>query len=235
MNRSGFTLGIEISGTRGSVALLPPGDSASAHEELFEKGMIQGVALAPTVKELLDRAGIKAMDLSLIAVGVGPGSYTGVRVGVAFAKTLAVTTDVPIVGVSSLDAIAGNAPADCGGVIAARDARRRTLYVATYVSAAGGVRPDRPLALLPLDGIADQLPADALVLGDAITDFGEHLSGNGRTFGDPELWHAGALTVARLGRESGGEPTRESAHELAPIYLRRSEAEEKWAERERGR
>ncbi len=235
MRKSGVTLGIDTSGTRGSVAILPPegtarGRTGAAIEECFSKGMIHGVALAPTVKKLLDRAGLAPRNLSLIAVGIGPGSYTGVRVGVAFAKTLALTAGVELVGVSSLDAIARNAPLGCGPVVSARDARRETLYIATYVSTGTGVRPDRPLALLPLLGIADLLPAGALVLGDAIPDFGDHLSGDGRTFGDPELWHAGALTVARLGRESSDRLKPGSVHELAPIYLRRSEAEEKWAE-----
>jgi len=236
VRQSGVTLGIDTSGNRGSVAILPPdGGAGAVIEECFSKGMIHGVALAPTVKQLLDRAGVAPRDLSLIAVGIGPGSYTGVRVGIAFAKTLAFTAGVELVGVSSLDAIAGNAPPGCGPVIVARDARRETLYIATYSSTESGLQPDRPLALLPLKGLADLLPADALVLGDAIPDFGDHLSGDGRTFGDPELWHAGALTVARLGRESSDRLTSDGVHELAPIYLRRSEAEEKWAELERDR
>lgn len=228
-----FALGIETSGSRGSVAILPSGATGPAFEECFSSGMIHGVALAPTVAELLRRAGTSARDLALIAVGLGPGSYTGVRVGVAFAKTLAFTTGVPLVGVSSLDAIARNAPPGCGPVVCARDARRETLYVSTYHSTENGIVPDRPLALLPLADIGRHLPDGALVLGDAAMQFADHLSGSGRTIGDPELGHAGATAIARLGLDSGKRLTPEEVHELAPLYLRRSEAEERWAELEK--
>jgi tRNA threonylcarbamoyladenosine biosynthesis protein TsaB len=223
-----FTLGIDTSGTTGSVALRGPEVDL---EESFSEGMIHGVALAPAVAALLERAGIAAGDLGLVAVGVGPGSYTGVRVGVAFAKTLAFTTGTPLVGISSFDAIARNAPAGCGPVVCARDARRETLYVATYDSRADGVVPVRPLALRPRGGIAAELPAGALVLGDALSRFADSLSGGGRQLGEPSLWHARAAVVARLGAESNERLDAASAHELAPVYLRRSEAEERWAER----
>jgi tRNA threonylcarbamoyladenosine biosynthesis protein TsaB len=230
---AGITLGIDTSGTRGSVALYAPGDEAQSRETIFTDGLIHGVALAPAVKELLDGAGLKATDLELVAVGLGPGSYTGVRVGVSFAKALAFAAGLPAIGVSSLDAMAHNAPSGTS-VVCTRDARRGTLYVASFDEGPEHLEPAGPICLVKLEDLGLVLPENALVLGDAIEDFADHLSGGGRTFGEPELWHASALTVARLGYHGfrSGSPT--DPHELAPIYLRRSEAEERWEEREQG-
>jgi len=212
-------LGIDTSGRTGSVGLT----GAAPSEERFEEGMIHGVAVAPGVDGLLLAAGITAADLDLIAVGLGPGSYTGVRVGVAFAKTLAFAADVPVVGVSSFDAMALNAPAD-RVVACVRNARRGAFYVALYDR--GGV-PRGNLGLVPFEDARGILPPDALILGDAAESHGEFLSGDGREFGDPGDGNAWALTVAGLGRAKLEASGADDVHSLAPVYLRMSEAEER--------
>jgi tRNA threonylcarbamoyladenosine biosynthesis protein TsaB len=217
-------LGIDTSGTVGSVALLSP---ALATEEVFEEGLIHGVALAPSVAHLLEQASIDAADLAAVAVGLGPGSYTGVRVGVTFAKTLAFAAEVPVVGVSSLDAMAENAPHG-ERVVCARDARRGSLYARTYHRQPDGAVPEGPLRLLPLTGVRDTLPADALVIGDALDRFADLLSGDGRTPGDRDLWRSTAVAVARIGARLVHERGPDDPHDLAPIYLRASEAEERF-------
>jgi len=219
-------LGIDTSGVTGSVGLT----GADPREERFEEGMIHGVAVAPAVSNLLRRAGIGAGDLDLIAVGLGPGSYTGVRVGVSFAKTLAFAAGVPVVGVSSFDAMAANAPPD-RVVACVRNARRDALYVALYDP---GAVPRGNLRLVPVLEARGTLPADALILGDAAESHGEYLSGDGREFGDPSDGHAWALTVARLGGARQAAAGADDVHALAPIYLRMSEAEEKFREMEGG-
>jgi tRNA threonylcarbamoyladenosine biosynthesis protein TsaB len=215
-------LGIDTSGEAGSVALLGPGGSPAV-EEVFTEGVIHGVALAPSVADLLARSGLAAKDLSLVAVGTGPGSYTGVRVGVAFAKSLAFAAGVPAVGVSSLDAMAENAGPD-RPVVCARDGRRGTLYLAVYRP---GPARDGEVRLVRHEDVAGLLPAGALVLGDAAERFPDLLSGGGRTLGDPSLARSSALAVARLGRRAAEAHGTEDVHDLSPVYLRPSEAEER--------
>jgi tRNA threonylcarbamoyl adenosine modification protein YeaZ len=218
-------LGIDTSGMVGSVALRLTRDDGTVdeREERFEEGMIHGVALGPSVASLLDAAGLSSFELTLVAVGTGPGSYTGVRVGVSFGKTLAFAAGVPVIGVPSFDAMATNAPA--GRVVACvRNARRDALYVGLY-EPDGTPRGD--VALVPVNAVKDLLPADALVLGDATLSHADFLSGEGREFGDPAAGECPARVVARLGAERFAGSGADDTHALAPIYLRMSEAEER--------
>ena len=110
--------------------------------------------LIPTIEQALDRAGLAFSDVDRIGVGVGPGPFTGLRVGIATAQTLGLAGGIPVVGVCSLDVIAlqrasQNQP---GQFVALLDARRHEVYWALYD--ASGLRLDGPHV-----GPADQLPA----------------------------------------------------------------------------
>jgi tRNA threonylcarbamoyladenosine biosynthesis protein TsaB len=223
-----YVLGIDTSGMVGSVALLVAADDGATdtREERFEEGMIHGVALGPSVAALLDAAGIEPSGLDLVAVGTGPGSYTGVRVGVSFGKTFAFAANLPVIGVPSFDAIARNAPED-RVVAVVRNARRDALYVGIHEPDGSG-----ELDLVPVEKVRERLPADALVLGDATESHPEILSGDGREFGAKEDGECRAVEVARLGAARFAERGADETHALAPIYLRMSEAEERAKERD---
>ena len=131
-----------------SVAL-HDGDSVVA-ERVSDRPMKHGEQLAPLIAAVLDDAGIVRQDLTALGVGCGPGPFTGLRVGLVTARTLAFVLDLPVYGVCSLDVLAVEA-ADTGAVtsefLVATDARRKEVYVATY--AADGSRVDGPLVLKP--------------------------------------------------------------------------------------
>lgn len=222
-------LGIDTSGTLGSVALRIPESPGDDLVTTFGKGLIHGVALAPSCMDLLDRAGLGPRELGLVAVGIGPGSYTGVRVGVSFAKTLAFAAGVPVVGVPSLLAMAAAAPTG-RTVVCARDARRESLYLAVYRTEGPVPREILPLTLAHLDDVPRHLPRNALVVGDALAGHAHILSGEERTAGDEQLWHSPAGQVAALGGIRFREQGADDPHELAPLYLRASEPEERMRE-----
>ncbi|GAB5507288.1 MAG: tRNA (adenosine(37)-N6)-threonylcarbamoyltransferase complex dimerization subunit type 1 TsaB [Rhizobiaceae bacterium] len=124
--------------------------------------------LMSTIDEALAAANSAYADLGLIAVSVGPGSFTGIRVGVAAARGLALALGIPSVGITTLDAMAAEARRKFAGksVLAAIDARRDQLYVASYD--ASGKRSYGP-AIATLEEAAGMLTADMALVGSAAT------------------------------------------------------------------
>jgi tRNA threonylcarbamoyl adenosine modification protein YeaZ len=172
-----------------------------------------GELLAPAVREVLAEAGAKVRDLGAVVAGVGPGPFTGLRVGLVTAASLGDTLGIPAYGVCTLDALGLDA-ATPEPVLVATDARRREVYWGIY--AAGerlrGPAVDRP-ADLDLAGITAAVGDGALRYADVL----------GLTV-HPEPRYPGALALARLAADriragAPGEP-------LTPLYLRRPDAVE---------
>ncbi len=134
-----------------SVAVLD--DDVVRAQLASEEAMRHGEQLAPLIEEALRRADATRFDLTAVAVGVGPGPFTGLRVGLVTARTLGFVLDVPVYGVCSLDALAVEA-VDTGAVTApflvATDARRKEVYLAAYDAdgtRTSGPAVDRPAAV----------------------------------------------------------------------------------------
>jgi tRNA threonylcarbamoyladenosine biosynthesis protein TsaB len=121
-------------------------------EHSSEQPMKHGEQLAPLIARALEDAGIVRQDLTAIAVGVGPGPFTGLRVGIVTARTLGFVLDLPVYGVCSLDAVALEAVgtgAATGSFLVATDARRKEVYLASYD--ADGARLEGPVVTRPAD------------------------------------------------------------------------------------
>lgn len=213
-------LGIESSGMRGGVALLEAGQIRGTR--FFEKGMVHGRDIAPSIRDLLDELAWAAGDLDLIACDIGPGSYTGLRVGLAAGKGLALALSRPLIGVASLDALAegarGRAPVLCPAI----DAKWDQIYGAVYVD---GRRTTEYLAEKP-DAFAARVPKGALVVGDALEQYGGLF--RDVTPGPRELWEPKPEVIALLGQRLYEAGTRHDAAALVPLYLRPTEAELKF-------
>ena len=124
-----------------------------------DRAMKHAEQLAPLIDQALGEAGVVRQDLTAIAVGVGPGPFTGLRVGLVTARTLAFALDLPVYGVCSLDVLAVEAVASgavAGDFVVATDARRKEVYLALYD--AGGARLDGPLVDKPA-AVATDAPA----------------------------------------------------------------------------
>jgi len=213
-------LGIESSGTRGGVALLESGQARGIR--LFEKGMVHGRDIAPSIRSLLDELRWAPETLDLIACDLGPGSYTGLRVGLAAAKGLALALTRPLIGVASLDAMAEAASGRARVLCAALDARWEQIYGALYVD---GRRTTDYLAEKP-DAFAARVPKDAFVIGDALDQYGGLFRDIVR--GPRELWDPRPDMVALLGERLHEQGVRHDAATLVPLYLRPTEAELKF-------
>ncbi len=219
MKQELLVAGIETSGPRGSVALLRGGRVLG--EEALGEGVTHGVALHPALERLLRAARAAAKDLGLVVVGTGPGSFTGMRVGVAAARSLAFAVPCPVVGVPSYDALAAAAPAGVPGVACARDARRGEVWFALY----GPARLDGSReALVPpcrkeAAAAAAALPAGCLVLGDFAGTLAGLAKAEGVSAGGEAQAAPRASVLARLGfaaflRDGPSDPAT-----VLPLYL----------------
>jgi tRNA threonylcarbamoyladenosine biosynthesis protein TsaB len=130
-------------------------DGVSVLAEHHQLGAMQhGELLAPSIATLLDAAGARAVDLTALAVGVGPGPFTGLRVGLVTARTLGMTLAIPVDGVCTLDIIAAGCEVH-GPFVVATDARRKEVYWASYADRTK--RMDGPRVVRAAD-VATDLP-----------------------------------------------------------------------------
>lgn len=198
-------------------------------------------SLTPMVSFLMRQAGVEMADLSAIAVDIGPGLFTGMRVGIASAQTMAWALDLPVIPVCSLDVLAMNAAWSDIPVAAALDARRGEIYWSLYRMRGLGAEPQRltePVVSTP-DDLAIHL-ADrgepVLCVGSGIQRFIEIFENvHYATVGDnsvalPQPDNVVALATHCLAREETTAPMA-----LTPMYLRAPDAEINWNIREASR
>lgn len=133
---------------------LHDGDRVVAEYSASES-MRHGEMLAPGIADVLERAGAISQDVTAVAVGVGPGPFTGLRVGLVTARTMGLALGIPVYGVCTLDVLAAEA-ADAGltDFVVATDARRKEVYLAGY---ADGSRISGPAVVKPAEAATDQV------------------------------------------------------------------------------
>lgn len=218
-------LAIESAGRLGGVALAD--DQTLIAETLFEQGMVHGREIAPTVERLCRNAGLPLSGIDLIAVDIGPGSFTGLRVGLAAAKGLAYSLRRPLVGVPSVDALAEEArsQAPAGATLCAVvDARWNAIYTAQYNT---DDPPQRlgEIAVEPPEEFLLRLPAKAFLFGDALERYADRFRGTDAVLAPSSLWLPRPARIAFRGARRHAAGEADDPATLAPLYLRPTEAE----------
>lgn len=204
-------LAIETATRRGSVALLRGGDRV---ERVLPADRTTAESLLPEIDALLQEAGMGLAELGAFAVSIGPGSFTGLRIGVATVKGLAFGSALPVAPVPTLAALALAAGGE-GPLVALLDAQRGEVYAAGYPEP-GALEPALlPEGLYTGEELAARLPARPRLVGEGVAILG--LEG--------EAVVPGAGAVAQLGLARIREGGALSAAELVPRYVRRAEAE----------
>ena len=191
--------------------------------------MTHSETLLPMLDSALKQFGAKISDIGLFAVSVGPGSFTGVRIGVATVKGLATPNNVPCAAVSTLDALAKNVKQ--GYVCALMDARRDQSYTALFKD---GVR-QKPDSAMPAQEIYAMIEGKGKVLlcGDGAAAFKSHYPDNDDiAVVQPACVDQNALSVALCGYEIYKNGKAVTAPELKPVYLRLPQAERERLEKE---
>jgi len=219
-------LAMESSAKAASVALCRDGELIAQYQQC--SGLTHSRTLLPMAEDLLKNTEHRVSDLDLIAVAHGPGSFTGVRIGVSAAKGLAWGGDIPAVGVSTLEAMAWHgaaAPAGCL-ICPVMDARRSQVYNALFTFEAGKpVRqcPDRALSLEELAADIKKCEKPVFLVGDGSRLCYNSLRDRGLSpLLAPEplrMQSAWGVAMAALDKTPG------TADTLLPVYLRLSQAE----------
>ena len=194
--------------------------------------------LLPRIDERRAQAGVGRGEIACVAVGRGPGSFTGVRIALACAKGIASALEVGLVGVSSLDAVAWGAwkASERGSLLVVADAMRREVYPVEYRLSDAGVERVTADRVIKAEAFAEELDAsggsDRLIAGDALRKYADLCEGAGALL--PEaLWTptgAGLLMALRASWRAGEcDPLDAERHDPAfalPVYTRLSDAEE---------
>ena len=215
-------LGIEsASGQVGCAVGGHEGVLASAHAG---RGRRHAEALGPQIDFVRRQAGIELSELGAIAVDVGPGLYTGLRVGIAAAVSMAYALRVPMIGVSSLDLLAFPARWTSRLIISALDARRGELFVAMFRRVPGGIQR---VADLEVD------EERTLLVGDGALRYADSFSGlRGIELAEQGLANPSARALVQLAHARAMREEFVQPWDLEPVYLRKPDAEINWATRE---
>ena len=231
-----IVVAIETSTPQTSVAI---GHEREILGEVTIAGRARQESVVPALDQLLRWTGLGLPQVGGVAVGLGPGLFTGLRVGVQTAKTLAQVLHIPIVGLGSLDVLAHAVRTTRRRIIAVIDGRRGEVFFATYRRVPGGVvRETAPAVGAPGHLVAELEadPDDVLAVGngailyhDEIAELGPRVEFATQATAHPKAAGLVELAVPRFLREESDRPV-----DVLPVYLRKSDAEIAWDHRAGG-
>ena len=231
-----IVLGIETSTSQTSVAIgSERGTVASA---LLSTGASHHEAVTPAIDHITRWSGTSLSHVGGVAVGIGPGLFTGLRVGVQTAKAIAQVLSVPMVGLTSLDVLAFAVRYTRRVIGAVVDARRGEVFFALYRPAPGGVtRATEYMVGSParLAGELEALPHDVLLVGDGAMRYRRQLESVGSfvEFASPALGYPHAASLVELSIPRFHREEFDRVADVVPLYLRKSDAEIAWNKRAR--
>lgn len=220
-----FTLALETTAEPAGVALLS--DDGVLEERRLREGTRRGVGLLPAVSDLLKAHLSRPSDVSLVAVSLGPGSFTGIRIGIAAARSFARFAGARIVGVPTIEALAEETPAGHERMAVAIDAGRGRVYGAIYTLKGGGPAVEMEPAVLPAEELAGRIRGPAFVVGNAPGRHPEAFRRDDLILAPPESYPPRPSTIGRLGIRTAAEAGGRADVLPEPIYLQPPRAKTK--------
>lgn len=219
-------LAIDTATKTGSVAITS-GDSILS-ERLLNVDTTHSENLLPAIAQMASETCIALDEIDLIAVTLGPGSFTGIRIGVGSVKGLALALDRPVVGVSTLEAMAANFPYANKIIKPVMDARKSEVYTADFIWEEGTLKRLSDDKVESPEKMLEGVCENTIFVGDGLIKYGELIkdsAGDLAFFADHFLSYIRASAVARLGQVFFEEKGGLDLAAFTPAYLRRSEAE----------
>lgn len=228
-------LGIDTANAPLSVALVKDGTTLVEITQNIK--ITHSAGAMPTIEEAFKKAQLTPADIDAIAISDGPGSYTGVRIGVSIAKTLAWTLKKPLVGVSSLKVLAANVSMFNGLICPIVDARRQHVYTALYEGPTlDEVMEDTHEHIDELLIKLKMFDRPVLFVGSDVELYKKYIEeriGSLALYAPSSTWLPSASEVVRLAE---GQPllTGDEVHQFTPKYHRIAEAEANWIKEQKG-
>jgi tRNA threonylcarbamoyladenosine biosynthesis protein TsaB len=227
-----YILGIETSTKTGSVAVVS--EQAVVAQYSLNIEVTHSERLMATVDRVLKDTGLAIADMDAFAVAVGPGSFTGLRIGLATVKGLVLATGKPVAAVPTLRALAAQVPFAAHPVCPILDARKHEVYAALYrVEGAGPVQL-LPEAAVSIGELAARIAGKTVFIGEAASLYRAEIEdrfGERALFGPRSASLPSAGTVAELGLSMIKSGVPIDPDNLTPLYIRRPEAEVAWEKR----
>ena len=231
-----IVLGIDTSTPQTSVAI---GNDREVLARISIAGKARQESVTPALQQMLAWSALDLDRVGGIAVGIGPGLFTGLRVGVETAKTLAQVLNVPIVGITSLDALAFAVRHTSRRIACVIDARRGEVFVAVYRAVPGGVVRETDHLVLKPDHLVAELqavPGEVLCVGNGAILYRREIEdlGSRVEFASPAAAHPDAAALVELAVPRFMREEHDRLFDVVPLYLRKSDAEIAWDQRTRG-
>jgi tRNA threonylcarbamoyladenosine biosynthesis protein TsaB len=231
-----YALAFETSSSEVSVALGRGGDVLETRA--FEGPKMHASDLLPTLDALCKARGIQPVDIGRVFVSAGPGSFTGLRIGITAARMIALAGAARILGVPSLEVAAQNAleaPDPPRHVAVIIDAKRGRVFAGAFVLSGDAYLPVcEPVEAEPRVFLTE-LPRPAGILGEGVSRHRDSVDAAGLAVLPETLWAPRADVVYRMGRARAARGESDDPRSLVPVYLRPPEAAEKWEQRQRDR
>ena len=218
-------LAIDTSCSACSAAILESGRLIGNYYQ--DNKLTHSVKLMPIIDELLKSAELTAADIDVFACGTGPGSFTGLRIGVATVKGLAAPFDTPVAGVCSLESVSYNFSIADKDIYVITDARNKNVFYAAYRPTKSGVEQIIAPDIGSLEKIVEKITSPCIFAGDGVYKYSEILTKNKNIIiSPPHLAMPNAAGVAAGAMKLAEKGRLLSADELLPMYLRKSQAEQ---------
>ena len=184
-----------------------------------------GVLLLSKIEKVLSSCGLSVEDVDCLAVDVGPGSFTGLRIGIATAKGLSLALDKPIIGLCSLDLIAVQQEDSEAIICPIIDAKRQQVYSAIYQNTQGGVKRKGKYFLGKIDELLKGSKQKMIFCGDAIDLYKEQIAekfSDSAIFAPRRLWYPKAFSFSKLCLKRYNSKKFQKTEQVAPLYLYQS-------------
>ena len=229
-------LGIDTSTMAANVAVLE--DDKLICEYTINTKKTHSQKLMPMIENMLKISDIEIKDIDAIGICVGPGSFTGLRIGMATAKAMAHVHNIPLVGINSLEILGSNIELSNKKICAILDAQRNQVYTCRYIFEGNKSKALEEISIKPIDDLLEELQAtneEWVIVGEAVYKYKEKIEAiSNITIASPSNHITKASSLCDLAKDKLEQNIDiHNCYDINPMYIRKSQAEEQYEEKQK--